>query len=139
MLRIVKLNSGGSVALSARVDLFALSPEDRQLIFDLTDRLNRYEQTVAGTETRPGDRRGRKRGVMSEPLRHEIDAAIRLIEPLINDGLKVQHKSLRVRLQIVRAMTDRGVQDVVFLNPARPETKPRHTGTETGTVPPEPA
>lgn len=39
----VELKSGGSVTLTASLDLFSLSAEDRAFVFDLIDRMQQYE------------------------------------------------------------------------------------------------
>ncbi|HWR49684.1 MAG TPA: hypothetical protein VN428_01160 [Bryobacteraceae bacterium] len=39
----VRLKSGGTVTVTARVDLFALDAEDRTFLFELIDRLRAYE------------------------------------------------------------------------------------------------
>ncbi len=43
--RSVRLKSGGTVTVTARVDLFALDAEDRAFLFELIDRLRAYEGT----------------------------------------------------------------------------------------------
>ena len=48
--RVVRLKSGGTLTLGASVDLFTLSPEDRAFVFDLIDRIEKYERS---TEPRP--------------------------------------------------------------------------------------
>lgn len=44
--RTVELRSGGRVTLTAAVDLFTLDPADREFVFELADRIQRY-----GTES----------------------------------------------------------------------------------------
>lgn len=44
MSRSITLVSGGSVTLSASVDMFKLSSEDRKFLFDIIDRLANYEE-----------------------------------------------------------------------------------------------
>jgi hypothetical protein len=41
----VELKSGGAVTLTASLDLFSLSAEDRAFVFDLIDRLQQYERS----------------------------------------------------------------------------------------------
>jgi hypothetical protein len=41
--RTVRLRSGGTLTVTASLDLFALGGEDRKLVFDLIDRLQEYE------------------------------------------------------------------------------------------------
>ncbi len=40
--KTVNLKSGGTVMITASVDLFSLSPEDRKFVFDLVDRMQAY-------------------------------------------------------------------------------------------------
>jgi hypothetical protein len=42
--RVVKLKSGGTLTVSASLDLFALIPSDRKFVFDLIDKLEEYEK-----------------------------------------------------------------------------------------------
>ncbi len=42
--KTVRLQSGGTLTLSATLDLFALNPEDRKFVFDLIDKLDGYKQ-----------------------------------------------------------------------------------------------
>jgi hypothetical protein len=42
----VRLRSGGTVTVTAAVDLFTLAAEDRRFLFELIDRLQAYERTV---------------------------------------------------------------------------------------------
>lgn len=41
-IKTVELRSGGRLSLSLSVDLITLSPEDRQWLFDIIDRFNKY-------------------------------------------------------------------------------------------------
>ena len=41
--KTVRLRSGGTLTVSASLDLFSLAGEDRKLVFDLIDRLQEYE------------------------------------------------------------------------------------------------
>lgn len=41
--KTVKLRSGGSLTLSASINIFDMTAEDRQLLFELIDKLNSYE------------------------------------------------------------------------------------------------
>jgi hypothetical protein len=41
--KTVRLRSGGTVTVTATLDLFSLAPEDRHFVFDLIDRLQTYE------------------------------------------------------------------------------------------------
>lgn len=41
--KTVRLRGGGTLTVTASLDLFALAGEDRQLVFDLIDRLQEYE------------------------------------------------------------------------------------------------
>lgn len=41
--KTVRLRSGGTLTVTASLDLFALAGEDRKLVFDLIDRLQEYE------------------------------------------------------------------------------------------------
>lgn len=41
--KTVRLRSGGTLTVSASLDLFSLGGEDRKLVFDLIDRLQEYE------------------------------------------------------------------------------------------------
>ena len=41
----VKLKSGGTLTISATLDLFALDPVDRKFVFELIDQLEAYEKT----------------------------------------------------------------------------------------------
>jgi hypothetical protein len=50
--RAVQLNSGGTLTLSASLDLFQLSPSDRNFVFSLIDALEKYEKEVAGQGTK---------------------------------------------------------------------------------------
>jgi hypothetical protein len=43
--RVVKLKSGGTLTVLASLDLFSLSPTDRTFVFELIDRLEKYERT----------------------------------------------------------------------------------------------
>jgi hypothetical protein len=43
LARTVRLRSGGTLTVSASVDMFALAEDDRKLLFDLIDRLRDYE------------------------------------------------------------------------------------------------
>ena len=43
MTRTVQLRGGGSVTLTAALDLFTLDPADRDFVFDLADKMQRYE------------------------------------------------------------------------------------------------
>ena len=43
MTRTVQLRGGGSVTLTAALDLFTLDPADREFVFDLADKMQRYE------------------------------------------------------------------------------------------------
>jgi hypothetical protein len=45
MSRTVHLRGGGVLTLTAAVDVFSLSEEDRALVFDLVDRLQAYEKS----------------------------------------------------------------------------------------------
>lgn len=49
--RVVTLKSGGTLTVSASLDLFSLIPADRKFVFELIDRLEEYER---GTQTSPG-------------------------------------------------------------------------------------
>jgi hypothetical protein len=42
--RMVTLKSGGTLSVSASIDIFSLSPEDRDFVFELIDKLKKYEQ-----------------------------------------------------------------------------------------------
>jgi len=42
--KTVRLQSGGTLTLSATLDLFALNTEDRKFVFELIDKLNGYQQ-----------------------------------------------------------------------------------------------
>lgn len=42
--REITLRSGGVLTLSASLDLFSLTPDDRTFVFDLIDRLEKYEK-----------------------------------------------------------------------------------------------
>lgn len=48
--RTVKLVSGGSLTLSASLDLFALNSSDRHFVFGLIDKLEEYQRTSDRTE-----------------------------------------------------------------------------------------
>lgn len=50
--KTVRLQSGGTLTLSATLDLFALNTADRKFVFELIDRLDGYAQPVEKTETR---------------------------------------------------------------------------------------
>ncbi len=54
--RTVRLKSGGALTLTASLDVFALSPEDRAFVFDLVDRIQRYGETPAPGGGRTGNR-----------------------------------------------------------------------------------
>jgi hypothetical protein len=41
--KTVSLRSGGTVTVTASLDLFSLAADDRKLVFDLIDRLHEYE------------------------------------------------------------------------------------------------
>jgi len=41
--KTIRLRSGGTLTVSASLDLFSLAGEDRKLVFDLIDRLQEYE------------------------------------------------------------------------------------------------
>lgn len=43
--RSIQLRSGGVLAVTASVDLFAMSGEDRKFVFDLIDQIQAYEQS----------------------------------------------------------------------------------------------
>jgi hypothetical protein len=43
MSRTVRLKSGGTITVTASVDMFALEEDDRRLLFELIDRLREYE------------------------------------------------------------------------------------------------
>lgn len=45
--RVIQLKSGGTLRLSAELDLFQLSPSDRTFVFDLIDKFDKYEKEVA--------------------------------------------------------------------------------------------
>ena len=45
--KTVRLQSGGTLTLSATLDLFALNPNDRKFVFDLIDQLDGYQQPTA--------------------------------------------------------------------------------------------
>lgn len=47
--KTVRLQSGGTLTLSASLDLFRLNAEDRKFVFDLIDKLDGYQQP-SGTE-----------------------------------------------------------------------------------------
>lgn len=47
--KTVELESGGTLTLSATLDLFSLSSEDRKFVFKLIDELDQYEQEQAST------------------------------------------------------------------------------------------
>jgi hypothetical protein len=47
----VELESGGTLTLSASLDLFSLNPKDRKFIFELIDKLEDYERSSVKTET----------------------------------------------------------------------------------------
>lgn len=49
--RVVKLKSGGTLTVSASLDLFSLMPADRKFVFELIDRLEEYEKS---TQISPG-------------------------------------------------------------------------------------
>lgn len=49
--KTVHLGSGGTLTLSATLDLFALNSSDRQFVFGLIDKLDEYEQNSAKTDT----------------------------------------------------------------------------------------
>lgn len=42
--KMVSLQSGGTLTLSATLDLFALNPDDRKFVFELIDKLDGYQQ-----------------------------------------------------------------------------------------------
>jgi len=44
-IKTVELRSGGKLSLSLSVDLLTLSPEDREWLFEIIDRLNKYGET----------------------------------------------------------------------------------------------
>ena len=46
--KMVRLQSGGTLTISATLDLFALNPNDRKFVFDLIDRLDDYQQPTLG-------------------------------------------------------------------------------------------
>lgn len=48
--RSVALKSGGTLTLAATLDLFQLSPSDRTFVFDLIDRLEKYEKEEAAQQ-----------------------------------------------------------------------------------------
>jgi len=52
--KTVGLESGGSLTLSATLDLFALNPKDRSFIFELIDRLEKYERDSVKMEKPEG-------------------------------------------------------------------------------------
>jgi hypothetical protein len=43
--RVIQLSSGGTLTLSASIDLFKLNPSDRKFVFELIDKLDAYERT----------------------------------------------------------------------------------------------
>jgi len=49
--KTVQLQSGGSLTLTATLDLFSLNPGDRKFVFDLIDKLEEYERLSAKTES----------------------------------------------------------------------------------------
>ncbi len=49
--RTVALRSGGSLTVTASLDLFGLSAEDRAFVFDLIDRLQKYSRQEKGQTT----------------------------------------------------------------------------------------
>lgn len=49
--RVVQLSSGGTLTLTASLDLFQLSPTDRTFVFALIDKLETYEKEAATTGT----------------------------------------------------------------------------------------
>lgn len=53
----VMLASGGSVVLKAEVDFFALSEEDRRLIFQLVDLLTAYRDRAGRLDAGSGRRK----------------------------------------------------------------------------------
>ncbi len=48
--KTVRLKSGGTLTLSATLDLFSLNTEDRKFVFDLIDKLDGYVQPVSPEE-----------------------------------------------------------------------------------------
>ena len=49
--RTVKLKSGGTLTLSASLDLFSLIPADRKFVFELIDRLEEYERVAVAQQS----------------------------------------------------------------------------------------
>ncbi len=45
--KTVRLQSGGTLTISATLDLFALNPDDRKFIFELIDKLDSYQQPAS--------------------------------------------------------------------------------------------
>lgn len=48
--KTVQLQSGGTLTISATLDLFALNTGDRKFVFDLIDKLEEYEKSSASTQ-----------------------------------------------------------------------------------------
>lgn len=44
--KTIKLKSGGTVTVSASLDVFSLKPDDREFVFGLIDKLNAYEESL---------------------------------------------------------------------------------------------
>lgn len=61
--RTVDLKSGGSITVAAVVDLARLSPDDREFVFLLLDRLAEYEKPA------PTGQQGRVRAAAEEAAR----------------------------------------------------------------------
>jgi hypothetical protein len=49
--KTVRLESGGTLVLSATLDLFSLNPRDRKFLFELIDQLEAYEREAANGRT----------------------------------------------------------------------------------------
>jgi hypothetical protein len=44
MTKSIRLRTGGTLTLTASLDLFSLGAEDRAFVFDLIDRLQQYDR-----------------------------------------------------------------------------------------------
>lgn len=51
--KMVRLQSGGTLTLSATLDLFRLNSEDRKFVFDLIDKLDGYVQPAENEGSEP--------------------------------------------------------------------------------------
>jgi hypothetical protein len=52
--RTVELKSGGTLTVMASMDVFKLTPDDRNFVFSLIDKLNEYENGREKVAGKPG-------------------------------------------------------------------------------------